>query len=110
MNKEQIWNIVLVISLILIFHGMMNGGSDDKKTAEAGGAETGLGTAGAIVSFAAKKQLIWYAVPLIVGAFLLLGPNIVTNWINLFNPQAGIPMWVWGIAIVIIFMMVTNKK
>lgn len=107
MNKDTMWNIVLIISVILILHGMTNVGDTDKKTADAAAGETGLGAIGAVASAIGKKA-IW---PLLGPILLILaaGPFILGNWKNFFFPQS-IPMWVWIAGFFILFMMMSSKK
>ena len=106
MNKDQIWNIVLIISIILIIHGMTKTGSSDKKEAQAGASETTLGAVGAAGSFIAKKTVWWYGFLAVTAAL----PFIINQWDNLFSPQPTIPLWVYVIGFIILFMFVIRKK
>ena len=116
MNKEQIWNILLVISIILIIHGMTKTGSIDKKEAQAGTDEATIGAVGAVGSFIMKKRIWgigaamapWFVAG--ISALLLLIPNFLGNMINLFRPQPTIPIWIWGAGIIVLLFMVLRKK
>ena len=117
-DKETIWNIVLIVSIIMIIHGMSNAGDKDKKSAQAAQDETAIGSIGVVASFIGKKAafpavLAW---PLVTGivAMFALGPSVFTGWVdsitNLFNPQPGIPIWVWIAGFLVIILMVLKKK
>lgn len=121
MNKEQIWNIILIISIILIIHGMTKTGSPDKKEAQAGTSETQIGAVGLGVSSIYKKQLwlgasaaVWKAIAIPLAMLIAFLPNIFTNFINafknVFSPQPTIPIWVYiaGFAVLVLFL--SRKK
>lgn len=104
---NKLWTVILVVSVFFIIHGISTSGSEDKKMAQAGQTETTIGTGG-LIAFAFKKQLIWYAIPAIVGGALLLGPTIITSWVNLFTRPA-IPGWVYLVGFALIFLMISKK-
>lgn len=107
MNKDQILNIVLVISLFLVIHGMTQTGDPDKKTAQAGADETAIGTVGAVGSFIMKKTVVpWFAWMIVVGAIPFLWNNIK----SMFVSSPTIPMWVWIGAGIILLIVVLKKK
>ena len=111
MNKEQLWNIVLIISIILIIHGITQSGSSDKKTAQAGQQEAIAG-GGGLLAFAMKKQVLFTGAMLwvmIAAGGLFLAPTIFSSWRNLFSP-AIVPGWVWIIGFAMLFIMMMNRK
>lgn len=117
-NKEGVWNIILIVSLLLIIHGMSNSDDSDKKTAQAAQSEAAIGGIGVVGSIVAKKQAFWSvglvkALPWLVGLFALL-PNIFSSWFNtitgMFNPQPSIPSWIWIGGFVILFLIILKKK
>lgn len=114
-NKDAIWNIILIISILLIIQGMPHIGDKDKKAAQAAQGETAIGTAGA-VAFAFKKQILWTwpIVGLILGG-ALVAPKVFTGWIdafkNIFAPTPTIPGYVWiGAFLVIMFLIISRKR
>lgn len=105
MNKDKIWNIILIISIILIIHGLAKTGSTDKKEAQAGQDQTTIGAIGATTSFIMKKTNPWL-IFLAVSASL---PFIFTQYKSLFFPPS-IPGWVYGAGFLVLFLMVTRRK
>lgn len=118
MNKEQIWNIVLIISIILVIHGLTKTGSPDKKEAQAGQSETTLGTIGTISSIikkriapavaAAAAPALWPLV-LTIGGLVFLFPHFLTNLFGVFKSTPTIPMWVWAVGFFILFLFVMRR-
>jgi len=114
-KHKTLWNIILVISVLMILHGMSNQGDSDKKTAQAAQGETAVGAAG-VAAFVMKKQI--YGVLgtfagtglfALIGGILLLGPFILGQWKNLFFPPA-IPTWVYFAGFGLIFLMLMMNK
>lgn len=116
MNKEQIWNIVLIISIILVIQGLTKTGSPDKKEAQVGQGQTALGTIGVASSFFGRKMVVPAVVPGFVwvwGVFLAVAsmvPNLITGIFGIFKPQPSIPMWVWVVGFALLAFMVLRKK
>jgi len=109
MISDKAWNIILVFSVILIIHGMINAGDEDKKVAQAGQDEAAVGTVGALVSFAGKKAIAPVMIWTIVGVVAAV-PFLFTQFRNLIAPPT-IPGWVWIAGIGLLFFMVMmNKK
>ncbi len=118
MDKDMIWNIILIVSMLLIINGIGDMGDSDKKTAQAAQGEAAIGTAGVVV-FVFKKSVV----PLLAGGWLvalilggaLAAPKIFTGWVgafkDIFAPTPTIPGYVWiGAFFVIIFMMISRKR
>ena len=119
MNKDQIWNIVLIISIILIIHGMAKVGDLDKKTAEAAQGETAIGITGTVVYFIGKKgvaQGIFAVIPgwgwaaAVIVTLAMFVPGIIKNIISIFKPTPTIPSWVWIAGFILLFVMISSRK
>ena len=113
MKNDKIWNIILLISVIMLIHGMSNSGDSDKKTAQVAQGETIAGASGAVVSMLGKKGfLAAIAAPAIwaIAALIFLAPQWIGNWANLFNPAPSIPIWVWVVGFGLLFIMLTKRN
>ena len=113
-DKDMVWNIILIVSVIMIVNGVSNSGDTDKKTVQAGQDQAAIGTVGAMASFIGKKQLVWglagkWVVTLILGGLALL-PGFFKNTIDIFRPQPSIPSWIWIGGVLILSLMIFRKK
>jgi len=112
-DKDMVWNIILIVSIIMIVNGLSHQGDTDKKTAQAGQDQATIGTVGAVASFIGKKQ-IWgiasqWFVGLVLGLVALL-PGFFKNIMDLFRPQPTIPSWIWVGGFLILALMIFRKK
>jgi hypothetical protein len=118
MKKDTIWNIVLIVSIILIIHGISNTGDLDKKTAQAAQNEAVIGGVGVVASFISKKGMAQAALAVIPGwgwaaavvvTLLMFVPGIIKNFMSIFR-QPSVPGYVWiGAFLVILFMIMKRK-
>lgn len=110
-KSQTFWNIILVLSLILIIHGMSDINDPDKKTAEAAQDETVAGTFGAIASAIAKKQFaITGAVTVLILGGMVLAPSFLGRIVDIFRPQPTIPVWVYAAGFLVLLLMVLRRK
>lgn len=107
-DKEMMWNILLVVSVILIINGMSHSGDTDKKTAEVANSQATAGALGAI-GFVMKKTVWPAAVIATIGGLIYLIPNFFGNIVDLVNPQPSIPSWVWIAGFLILALLIFRK-
>lgn len=117
-DKEMAWNLILIVSIILIVNGISDSGDPDKKTARVGQDQTIVGIAG-IATFAGKKAVApllagWPLVAAILG-ITFLAPNIFSNWVDtirdLISPSSiAIPGWIWIAGFFVLALMILKKK
>jgi hypothetical protein len=112
MNSDTVWNLILIVSILLIINGMSDSESPDKKTAQAGQGQGAAGGVG-VASFIAKKANPLLAMGAVLSA-LFFAPNIISNWVNqignLFSPSPSIPGWVWIAGFFVLLLLVLKKK
>lgn len=108
--KLDMWTIILIASLFLIFQGITDAGAvDDKKTAQLAQGEAAAGGAG-LIAFAVKKAVWPAAVIWAFAGVAALIPFIFGQFKNLVSPPT-IPTWVWiGAGVVMLFMMMSMKR
>ena len=117
-ENNKLLNIILIVSIILVIHGMTQTGSEDKKMAQAGQTEVATGTIGLGATTIFKKQFlpalafipgfVWA-----IGGILTIGlvaPGIVGNIVDIFRPQPTIPIWVWIAGFAILVLMAFRRK
>ncbi len=113
MDKDMMWNIILIVSLILIINGIPDVGDSDKKTAQAAQGQAAAGVVG-IGAFIMKKSVIFTSVSalwVVVPAIALMIPGLINNVLDIFKPSPTIPGWVWiGAFFVIVFMIIARKR
>ncbi len=111
-KNDRVWNIILIISLILIVHGMTQTGSEDKKAAQAGQSEVAVGSTTGALSFIMKKQvlltgaMVWV---MVAAGGLFLAPTILRGWKNLFFPPT-VPSWIMIVGLGMLFMVIRGRK
>ena len=114
-NKgDLIWNIILIVSIILIINGMGDVNDLDKKTAEVAQDKSTVGAIGigafvmkksVFLSAAAIKLLIW---PLV--AVFIASPTVLSRFISIFKPAPTIPIFVWIIGGVMLMFILMKKN
>ncbi len=117
-KNNKLLNIILIVSIILIIHGITQTGSEDKKTAQAGQTEVVTGTMGLGATTLFKKQFlpavafipgfVW-----VIGGILTIGlvaPGIIGNIVDIFRPAPAIPSWVWIAGFAVLALMAFRKK
>lgn len=108
MNKDALWNLVLIVSLVLLIHGLSNTGDKDKKAAEIAQSESIIGSVG-LASFVGKKAFAWVGLAKVLAwplvGFLLSLPFTIKN---VFSSSPTIPAWAWVVGAVLLFLIIAR--
>ena len=116
-NKELAWNIVLIVSVILIINGLQSAGDPDKKAAQAGQNTATLGAVGlAATGFQKAAPFLlglgmWRIIVWPVAAVVTFFGSKLTGTIgDIINPSPAIPGWIWIGAFIILALLIMKGK
>ena len=111
-DNEMIWNIVLIVSVILIINGLSHSGDKDKKAAQAGQNTATLGAIGLASTGFAKTTLlgvgpaIWKVIAWPLAALTAFFTNKVGN---IVSPAPSVPSWIWIGGFLILALLIFRK-